>query len=89
MKWEDSCWADASLRQVLGYFWPWRKGRTMSAKEDDKAEREAYIRGAKDFADEVRESAKGPRDIIDVGDLATAFWRIRTRLLRGEWPKGE
>ena len=61
----------------------------ISPEELARRIREAKIEGAKDFADEVREAARGPRDVIDSGDLATAFWRIRTRLLRGEWPPKE
>lgn len=56
----------------------------MSAKEDDKTIREAYIRGAKDKLQQVCDSA-------DDGGYQTVGVDLLRELLqemeRGEWPK--
>ena len=61
----------------------------MSAKEDDKAEREAYIRGAKDALEWLR---SGDRESRAIG--RRFMWRracsmLVGDILKGEWPRGE
>jgi len=65
----------------------------MSTKEDDKAEREAYIRGAKDFLEEVERRfwANNKGGVLYMRRSDTAFYmrEIEQEIDAGKWPKGE
>ena len=61
----------------------------MSPKQDDKAERDAYIRGAKDYAEEVRFRAlriAGSRNTV-YSDFGAGYLELEYERVRGEWPK--
>ena len=58
---------------------------------DRKVEREAYIRGAKDYAEEVRFRAlriAGSRNTV-YSDFGAGYLELEYERVRGEWPKGE
>ena len=58
----------------------------MSTKEDDKAEREAYIRGAKAA---LQELAHRTASYYPKGSLVRIFNAFEAEVVRGEWPKEE